>query len=354
MSLIFVDGFDHYDEIRSKWSVGSPSTAPAFILGRFGGQAVRLQFQNATNDTTRSFPQESEIVAGVAVYTADNFFPNAEVLTFRDSAGVIILELSLAGIGGAPQTQGRFAISKPGGFIDTPSINSFPLLDFQEWHYIQVKYNPRKTGGVIEITDGTGSVLFRLDGRTTEKDDNDVAAISIFSATTNNGQYALDDLYVLSTSGATNNDYLGDTRISTMRVDTEISSDFTGGIANIQEVLLDTAEINAGVIGAFADYEMTDPCVDGRTLTAAVKGVQIVTSSAKDNSGTIKYQQVVNSTSDGAEITPNTFDVAQANSGFGCDIVAFDVDPVDSVAWTATKIDNLKVGFRITTREGGA
>ncbi len=368
MSLLFVDGFDHYDDIALKWVVPSELEDPIFADGRCGGQALEKQNQNGFG-IRRNVGTQSEIVVGMAVYTGNDsityelipfdaaeatavrstVFPTDELLTFMDSVLTTILTLKFEQIGAADSGIGRLTIVSPVVGL-SPTVNSFATWNTEEWHYIQIKYKPNGTAGLIEVVDGTGTLLYRAAGNTTNEADNDVATIQIMGVATNARGYRVDDLYVLNTSGSNNNDYLGDVRVTPFAMRSALAQQSTGNVTQINEAIMDTTSFNTiGVIGAFDNYEVEGFICHGFTPTS-VKGIQYNIGAAKDNSGNIKYQHSTNSIDSGVDVVAQTF----AGGNFSIDSITYDTDPADSLVWTEAKIEALEVGFKLTVREGGA
>lgn len=357
MSLLFLDGFDHYDNIRFKWSVSSGFDNPTFALGRFGGQALKKQSQNSAGSIQKTLTSKQHtLIVGLALYISNTGFPQDDLLTFRDSVGTVILTLTM--IRDSETTEGHLEVSKPGTALN-PTVDNFPTWSIKQWHYIEVMYNPNKTGGTVDIRlDGTQ--VYLAQGRTTEKADNDVQSVQIMGTGTNSPAYLIDDLYILNADGTSNNTFLGQIRISQASINPSaapIIKQSLGDSATLSTVLINTSTfLSMGVLNSFDDYEMAPPCVYlKRTLIAPIHGVQVVTTTAKDNSGIIKYQQVVNSTINGPDITPGTFNGQVTTDGFFCETQTFDEDPTDTGSpWSVAKIADMRIGFRLTAREGGA
>lgn len=370
MSLLFVDGFDHYEDAKLKWTVPQVLTIPLFTTGRCGGQALEKQQQNGAG-INKALGTQRDLVVGMAVYTGDDnitygipegedeavgtretLFPADDLLTFKDSAGTVILTLKMVKIGAeffAPT--GRLEIVSPvAGLVAAASVNNFATWSTEQWQYIQVKYHPNGTSGTVEVVDGTGSLLFRSTGKTTNEADNDVANIELMGTLTNARGYRIDDLYVLNSEGAVNNDFLGDVRVTPFAMRSILAQQSTGVLTDINEEVMELENfISMGVIGELDNYEVEGFICHGFT-PSSVKGIQYNLGAAKDNSGIIKYQHRVNSVDSGVDVVAQTF----AGGNFGIDSRTYDTDPADSLVWTEAKIEALEVGFKLTTREGGA
>jgi len=377
MSLLFVDGFDHYDDIRLKWVAPSVMEDPDFVDGRTGGQALQKQFQNGSG-IRKSLTKQAEVVIGLAIYTGDDglsyqripfdadeatevrvkSFPADDLITFKDSADVTIMTLKFIQLGLPTSGSGRLEIEYPGPTLNI-IVDSFQTWSTEQWEYIQVKYHPNKTGGLIEVVDGTGSLLFQATGRTTEEDDNDIEVIQLMGTATNSARYRIDDLYILNTLGADNNDYLGDVRVTPFVLRSTLAAQSTAAPAPhhsaLNETVMDTnTKVTMGEIGILDNYEVEGFICHGYTPIGTIKGIQYNIAAAKDNAGIIKYQHRVNSTDSGVDVVAQTFTGIGDSSGFGIDSRVYDTDPADSLDWTEAKIEAIEVGFKLTVREGGA
>ena len=68
-------------------------------------------------------------------------FPVDDLLTFRDNAGNDLLILKFIQLGLSTSGIGRLEIESPVIGL-TPTVNNFQQWGTEEWHYVQIKYNP--------------------------------------------------------------------------------------------------------------------------------------------------------------------------------------------------------------------
>lgn len=225
MSLMFVDGFDHYQDLLAKWDAFQPEntgTAGSFIgilpaIGRGGGGALKfLAVSNlgaiwafkhlASNQVT--------LFIGFAVnITYGNATISSQLLSVLDGATEqVSLWMTSAG---------KFFFQRGGGLAGGGTnigSTSTAGITFNSWHYLEVQ---------ITINSSTGVASLHIDGVSAlnqtglNTNNSGVAQINMIMAGiigSSNGYgtgitVLFDDLYVLNTSGSVNNTYLGNTQI---------------------------------------------------------------------------------------------------------------------------------------------
>lgn len=341
MALLFIEGFDHYNDIRQKWIVSSEFDQPTFVDGRFGGQALKKQAQNNVGSIHQIFTIQAELFVGVAIFSPglDN---NAQV-TFRDLGGTIRGLMTFESDGAITLTAG--------GQTDT----SDPAIITQsQWHYVECRYKPLSTGGQFECrVDGVAAAL--ITGDTTTGADADIGSVYISGAGSNGPRYLYDDLYILNTLGADNTGFLGDVRVSTLAPKAFGNvNDFTpSGAGTTHEAVAedildgDTTFAESGQINAAEDYNNKD-FDDLGLAPGLIFGVQTVNASRKTDAGTIQYK-------DEMVIAGTRFDNGTVNtpgsSGYFCTRYIRDTDPSDDATWTETKVAAVGSGYTITFRD---
>jgi len=202
MALEFIDGFDHYTDganHQRKWDPSS-SGSNAATTGRFGGNAWGYQFQDLVL-TSAQLSAVATRVVGWAWKYSPTATSNA-IFIFRDGANTQVdLRFSSSGV---------FTVTRNGTSLGTGTT----MLSSGTWYYLEIK---------ATIHSSAGSVVFRVNGS------NDINLSGINTQATANatmdglrfanpsGNYGvyLDDVYVLNTSGATNNNFLGECRVFT-------------------------------------------------------------------------------------------------------------------------------------------
>lgn len=348
MSLIFIDGFDHYGFIRAKWEAAGAFDNPTFEAGRFGGQAIKKQFQNAQQSIRRSFAQEGEVFFGCALKTPAFSSITESYFRLEDTGGTTICSVNVT-------PAGNIAI-QAGGFVST----STSTLNTTQWHYIEVHYIPKDAagkGGIAELRVNE-AVVALIDGalfRTTTTTDDDIAAMGIMDDGTNSPRYLMDDLYILSGSGTSNNSYLGDVRITALYPTADgTDNDWTGSdtlkdnFDHTNETLMNsgTDYVESGLVGAAEDYN--NESFSERSLAPGqIFGVQVANATLRTATGAINYKHTMTVAgidfSDDVEYNPGT-------GAYFIETYIRDTDPSDDATWTEDKVAAVGSGIVITSK----
>jgi hypothetical protein len=233
-----------------------------------------------------------------------------------------------------------------GGHIDAYRADSAKLTDGSKvltvdtWYYIECHW---------VIDDSTGSVEVKIDGvvdsSATGVDTKGSTTYStVESISTAEGGY-YDDIYVNDTSGSQNTGYSGDVRISAYIPNADGDS---SGLS------LSTGTSHYAVVDERPPNDATDYAYDSVVNdydllhipnTSGISTVQAVTlwlRAQKSDAGTASIAHMLKSGS-----TENTgSDVALSTSWTYYGSV-YNVDPTDSAAWTASKLDALQIGAKV-------
>ena len=340
MSLLFIDGFDHYDQIRRKWVVGSTFDNPTFVTGRFGGQALKAQFQNNASSIKQSLGPQTELFAGFAFYPP-GLIPDSH-LRIRDASGGIRASLSIS-------SAGEITLSA-GGQTNTSVASTITTA---QWHYIEVHYTAKSVGGIFECRVDEVAVAL-ITGDTTTGAVDDIESLGIVTSGTNTPRYLYDDLYICNGEGTSNNTYIGDCRVNTLYPKANgISNNFTPTEAtnwgSASETVMDddTTYVESGLVGAKEDYDNQD-FTDKGLAPGAIFGVQTSNATKRTDAGTIKFinEMVIAGIryTDNIELTPG-------NANYFIDTYIRDTDPSDDATWTEDKVAAVGSGLTITFRD---
>lgn len=341
MALLFIDGFDHYDDIRQKWIVSNSFDNPTFVTGRFAGLALKKQSQNNASSIHQIFDQQAEVFVGVAIFSP-GLDSNRQV-GFKDVGGTERATMKFNSDGSVTVTAGgQSATSDPATITQS------------QWHYLEVRYKCDSSVGQLECRVDE-VVVASISGDTTTGADADIGSVYISGGGSNGPRYLYDDLYILNILGADNTGYLGDVRVSTLHTLTSgNTNDFAPvGVPTtpeaVGETILngDTDYAESGQLGAAEDY--TNQTFDNLGVSPGiVYGVQTTNAAKKTDAGTIKYkdEMVIAGVrfDDGTEVTPGS-------GGYFCSRFIRDTDPSDGEAWTEEKVAVVGSGYTITFRE---
>ena len=349
MSLIFIDGFDHYQRIQDKWQRGSAFDIPLFVAGRFGGQACQKQFQNAVQSVRQDLGAQTEVFFGCAFKAPG--FPSVfteSMFRLEDLAGTVICSVNLLPAGTLSIQAGGFTST-----MVTPISNS-------QYHYVEVHYIPKDAagkGGIAELRVNE-VVVALIDGAsfaTTTEADDDIQTFGFMDDGTNSPLYLFDDMYILNADGTSNNGYLGDVRITTLTPGADgNSNDWTSNdplldnYVQAGETLMDfgVSYVESGLIGAAEDYDQ-ESFADRVIAPGQIFGVQVANATLRTATGGISFknEMVVAGTrySDDVEYTPGS-------TNYFIDTYVRDTDPSDDATWTEDKVAAVGSGIIITSK----
>lgn len=344
MSLIFIDGFDHYGAIRDKWQVASGLTNPTFTAGRFGeGQALVYQASNNSLTIQQSFVSETEVFFGCALFAPG--FPGSaphSMFRFNNTAGTNLVTVSL-------NVNGTLTIACGG-----QSATTIAAITNVQYHFIELHYTAKNTGGICELRVDE-AVVATITGDTTSSTEDDIAIFSFGHNGSNAPAYRFDDLYILNADGAENNGFLGDVRITTLAANLDgTNNDFapSSGSLNfemVDELILDddTTHVESGLVGAQEDYD--NESFSDRAITAGtVLGVQVANATLRTNVGALRYQNEL--TVAGVQFT-DAIEHTAGQTDYFVTVLPFDTDPSDSGAWTEAKVAAAGSGIKITFKD---
>ena len=347
MSLLFLDGFDHYGLSIDKYDAqtitggshhnvtteGRFTPGAYHLLGFAGGTAG-----NGTLTKSLTTTAEEGIFGFALKYDESISFAR---FTFRNVSGSEIGGISLAG----PDIHVR---DKDGDIVGTAS----GVLTVSVWQYIEVRVKSHATSGEVEI---------HVNG---------IQVLSVSALNTRGGAIGqwfitrgaetddawIDDLYILDNLGpAPQNTFIGDTRVTVLRPKANgNTNNFTpsGAATNfdaVDETLHDddTTFVEAGQLGAKEDYDNFD-FADLGISPGTIFGVQTVNAAKKTDAGQLKYrdQMVI-----GGTIFDNGTDVIATSGTYKMTTFIRDTDPSDGQAWTEDKVAAVGSGYEITFRE---
>lgn len=328
MTLLFIDGFDHYannTDLQKKWTTTN-SQGVSTTGGRRGGGAADLLNSSISKTVTTASP-----TSGIVGFAWKGSFD--QIFLIGD-ATVQHFNLFL-------QANGTLQIRR-GTTVLATSTFAFAV---NIYYYLEVKFT---------INDTTGSVEVRKNGETS-------SFVSVSGADTQNGGTAswsritldsdsfFDDLYVCDTNGTTNNNFLGDCRVDTLYPNGNgNSSQFTGSDGNSTDNYLlvdettpdyDTTYVESSTSGNKDTYTFTDLSHN----PASIYGIQISPCAKKDDAG---------ARSMGAVIRRSAVDYDGTSTALSTDYLYYpyiaETDPSTVAAWTQTNINAAEFGVKIT------
>jgi hypothetical protein len=350
MSLLFVDGFDHYAtaDIDKKYNSFERGTGAVLQIntgeGRRSTRTLVARAGSAAAGHARVYKNidnSETVVIGFAFSVNAAPTANSTIVGFLDGgtvqAGISLrtnLELALFGNG----------VVLPGTFSQPIPLNTFV--------YVEAK---------IKITDAVvvGDCILRINGvevgnatsgstKSTANSYVNVVRVGVaggvFSHTCR-----YDDLYICNATGSINNNFLGDCRVDAIRPTADgFYADSTPSSGSDRFAMVNDTTPNT------TDYVITDALgekdsYEFQNLTPissrVVYGAQVLAAVAKGDSGT--RQMAVLARSGSTDVLGPNFAPSVANDYVYARHVV-EQDPNTSGLWTQTSINNAEFGFEVT------
>tara|TARA_R110000772_G_scaffold26388_1_gene68052 strand:+ start:882 stop:1919 length:1038 start_codon:yes stop_codon:yes gene_type:complete len=344
MSLLFLDGFDHYTVIDEKWD--AQAFAGNFLIshdeGRFTPGAIKVKGTGGGGAIAKNITSSVEVIAGFA---HNNI--NADIYdgywAFTDNLGGLAILLVNASTGiGTFTYNGETVVTAAAVF--TGSV----------WEHIEMRVKAHDSLGEMEIRRNGSTVGSGINLDTFPAGFEGFVTFSI-GATHNSMVHYTDDLYVLNTEGTVNNTFAGDTRITALRPNANgLDNNFTpfGAATNFEAVDdlqhdQDATYVEAGQTGAKESYNNFD-FSDLGISPGTIYGVQVVNAAKKTDAGQLKYkdQMIV-----GGIPYDNGAEVIATSGTYQMTFMIRDTDPSDNGTWSEAKVAALGSGLEITFRE---
>lgn len=333
MTLLLMEGFDLGDE-----DIRYPTAPTGNGLERFTGN-ISMRLVNST--IPFYFTASGETFMGFA-FNKGSATAQANFRIMADNNTVNHLTMSITVNGGVAlrrgSESGTLLASVPDGTVNMTG-----------WNYIEMRAIIDDASGVFDVRlNGSSSSLVSFSGDTRNAGTSTNMDTLQMHATGGTSAWSIDDLYILNASGSTNNTWLGDVRVVTVRPNGNgSSSQFTGSDGNstdnyllVDEVGYNTTDYTGSATVGHKDlYAMSD-LPAGTTNVFAVQEIMIGFKSDA-GAGALKPVLRTNST--------NYTGSAYALSTSASSIVApiRETNPNTGVAWTPTEIDALEAGAEV-------
>lgn len=214
MALLFADSFDHYSDsqITRKWDArNSPGGGPTFTIGAAAGRNSTAGVGTSASGAQDPYIKKAiasgpaTIVLGFACKVANLPSSTRQLCSFFDN-GTKHVDARM-------RADGLIEFTRNGTVLGTSSIG----VNAGQYNYFEIKATINDTTGV-GVVKINGVTVINLSGVDTRNGANAVvnevylpsdavgALVPILSA-------SFDDVYILDTTGATNNDFLGDVQV---------------------------------------------------------------------------------------------------------------------------------------------
>ncbi|NMF98381.1 hypothetical protein GPA27_13400 [Aromatoleum toluolicum] len=334
MTLLFVDGFDHYAtaDITKKWTTSASASISA-AAGRRAGGAAAIPANASSSMVKSGLGNAATLVVGFAYNPSGALNGSTTICELRDAGTVQLfmrynMDTTLSVVRGSTvlgTTSATFALSA--------------------WHYIELKATIHDTTGSFEVRVNGASVL-----SATSQDTKNGSNAYVNEVALRANQYAtslFDDFYVCDTSGSANNDFLGDCRVDTIYPTGDgtysqwTPSTGTSHYAMVDEAAPNTSDYNAGAnVGDRDSYTLGDLSA---LTNSTVYGVQVSAAMLKDDAGAKSAAVFVRSGSTNGDGTAAALGTSQ-----GYVRQVYETNPNGSVAWTEATVNAVEVGVLVS------
>jgi hypothetical protein len=320
MALILIEGFDEGLFASKGWALTSGST-PTFQTGRFGGSSIETGYQRGAFKTFVA--NTNTLIIGLAAQP-------------KQLSGLTFAKLGNAGV--AMTGTGLLTLIR----ADTSAViatSASPVWNAANiWRYLELKTSP--TSGVSEVkVDG----VVVLNG----------TVPSVASATTvtfpNLGVGVdawIDDIYIVDTTTAINNNYLGDVRVQTYFPSADgANTAMTPSTGTTHYNLVDEASPNTTdyVSSATAGPKDTYLFPDLSANTGNVFGVEVTNYSRKDATGDAAIANVARV--GGVDYTGESKVLSASWTG---NSHTWEVNPATGSLWSPSEVNNAEFGVEAT------
>ena len=340
MAILFLTGFDYYDQTQAQRVWYAVSGGNSLVPGRFGGRGY--YFNNESGYLSTVISNSTVITVGMAMWYAYGDATNP-FLVFQDATASRTSPITQVDI--RLKDDCSFEVTRNGTIIAT-SPHPY-VFTTNAWNYLETQ---------IQISNNSGYVILRLNGQVilnaqsldTQTSGNNYANMIRFQPHSSTGQYMykLDDIYIVNDQGdLPQNNFLGECRIQTQWPTSNGETNaFTpmGAASNWQAVDETIADddltyVRSGTVGAIDDYRMGTV-----SLTGTIFGVQLNLTCRKDDVGSRTIVPLVKS---GGTYYSGTSSSCQSDYTVTSNI--WPNEPHSSSAWTNTSINAMYSGIKI-------
>lgn len=344
MTLLFIDGFDHYAtaDLNKKWDTVPLATycmvGSAYSRsGEANTQGLRLTRDGFPFGKTLSTDYPT-LILGFALNVIGLGTPSFLAYTgFLDllNANVNHIQFHL-------NTARQIEARRAGVLLGTTTKS----LGTDMWHYVEFKVTIHDTAGSIEIRID-GETDLNLTSQDTQNGGN--ASINNFQLTGNyyNIEMYFDDLYVCDTAGAKNNNFLGDVKVDTLKPNgagnySQWTPSAGSNYENVDEAVMDgdTTYNSTNATGNKDSYALEDLSTGG-----TIHGIQTVSTLHKDDAGTRTVQPFVRVGS----TDYNLGNASPITDSYSSVMEIAENNPADSQAWEEADINALESGIELVS-----
>lgn len=348
MTLLFVDGFDHYvtADFPKKWT-NTPSAVYAVIHateGRRGGGAYKQPALNASvGYISKTLAASATWVIGFAVKFTSLPTASVPMLQLLD---VATLQCSLV-----LQADGTLAVVRGSATAVTNGASAVALAS-GIWHYVEFKVTIADsiTADSCKVRLNGADIITVATGQDLKVSANASASQFWLGLNSNNSGPApvwFDDVYVCNQAGSVNNDFLGDIRVDVLYPTSDgnytafTPSTGSSHYALVDETAPNTSDYNSG--SAVNDRDSYGLSNLSALSSQTVYGVQVNSAILKDDAGAKSAANFVRSGSTDTDGASAPLGTAQSYLS-----QVFELDPNTAAAWTESTVNAMEAGVKVT------
>src|SRR5690349_11573736 len=342
-----MDGCDTYAataDILARYG-GGGSVGISTTAGRFGGGCVALNSSaslNGAGAVTIPHTGANAIITGCAFFQGTG--GSTPIMTLYNSTASTV-EITLWW----DASTNQFRLQRGNQSLPTSNVLASTTQSFQAtlWHHIEMKSVIADSGGTCEVR-ANGATVINYSGDTRQSSTGTAGVDRIYFCTyatlTTSG--ALDDMYIIDSTGPINN-FVGDCRINTLAPSSDSAVQFTRSTGASNYLCVDegrqnsdTDYVESATVGNVDKYGYTDLAAG----VTSVYGVQVLTWAKKTDAAIRTMRNKLYSggtTSDGSTFTLTT--------GYAPYATIASVDPNTSAQWTVSNANAALAGFEVVS-----
>lgn len=335
--LLFCDSFDHYAtaDVGLKWTVPGPQGG--LTIGAFGRNSTNgMHCQNDNGGPRKALPASvATLVAGVA-FRPQQFGANTRVISFIDGSTEQI-ELWFNALQKLEVRRGATLLA-----------TSTTVLSLATYYYLEFKATIHPSAGAYEVRiNNIAEAALTASGVNTRSSANSTAdsvAVCVGQFTAQGTGWDFDDFYVCDTSGAQNNDFLGDIRVQYIAptgagATTQFTPSTGANWQNVDDAAPDgdTTYNSDATPGDIDTYAMSNLV----STAGSVKAVQTLISARKDDAGVRTIAPVVRH--GGVDYPGTNVNIGNTYTFYR---EVMELNPGTGVAWTVADVNAAEFGVK--------
>jgi hypothetical protein len=331
MALLFMDGFDTLSANAPLSAKGWSQSYSTSDTGRFGGRAVTVGTGLAASVTIAN---TQTVILGFAYKHTTATVGAYLLIRFRDGA-TTQLELQIDST----------SIRAYRGAGTTLLATGSATVAASAWTSLEIKLMVADSGSIVVKLDGVTVLSFSGD---TQSNSSAYCNTVLLAGTSSASIGALDDLFLLDTTGsAPLNDYIGDVRVSTLFPTSDSSVAFTPASGGSNYLMVDDGATVDGDTTYASGSSVGDKDLMGfedlSFTPATVHAVRVGSVARKTDAGVRSLCAVAKSGATELDGTGVGLSTSYAVIGH-----TYLVDPATSTTWTASAVNSLVAGYKVT------